>query len=73
MAIVTKYTAKGEEQVVVKVGDYVRFKSDVEQGGKVTGIDGIWLELENKYGFEGEYIGGMTETRVAYQDCWMEG
>lgn len=56
----------------VEVGDYVGFKSDIEQSGKVIAIDGDWLTLENENGFEGHYIGGNTTTRVHASDCWID-
>jgi len=57
----------------VKVGDYVCFKSDVEQGGKIVEINGNDLTLHNPTGFEGGYIGGSTHTVENARDCWLEG
>ena len=58
----------------VKVGDYVSFKSDVEQCGKVYRIEGNRLFLEaGPNGFEGDYIGGSETTVQMAQDCWIEG
>mgnify|MGYP000850208204 CR=1 FL=1 len=47
---------------VVKVGDYVGFKCDIEQGGQITKITksasgNVELHLHDDYGFEGGYIG----------------
>lgn len=56
----------------VKVGDFVSFKSDVEQGGKVAAINGDRLTLTSEYGFSGGYIGGDTETVERASDCWVE-
>lgn len=64
----------------VKVGDYVRFKSDVEQGGTIVKIGReqrfigsvTVLTLESKNGFHGDYIGGQTMTVVDASDCWTE-
>ena len=46
--------------VEVKVGDNVAFKSDIEQWAKIIEIKktymGVALVLENKHGFQGEYI-----------------
>ena len=64
---------------VVKVGDWVGFKSDIEQSGKVTRIKrasgyctGVVLTLENDSGFDGDYIGGQTSTTVSSRDCWID-
>ena len=59
---------------VVKVGDYVCFKSDVEQCGKIVEINGNRLTLFRDYeGFEGGYIGGQNYTTEDADDCWIEG
>jgi hypothetical protein len=62
---------------VVKIGDYVCFKSDVEQSGKIVDIkktySGVSLTLESQYGFSGDYIGGDTITTELARDCWVEG
>lgn len=61
----------------VKVGDWVGFKCDVEQGGRIKEIrKGRWgteLVLENEHGFIGEYIGGQTVTIESASRCWLEG
>jgi len=61
---------------VVKVGDYVGFKSDVEQYGKIVEIKqsymGASLVLENASGFSGGYIGGQTITTELARDCWID-
>ena len=61
----------------VNVGDWVGFKSDIEQSGKVVAIKqdryrGAILVLNNPGGFSGEYIGGETMTEVDARDCWVE-
>tara|TARA_R110000765_G_scaffold292640_3_gene388197 strand:+ start:394 stop:600 length:207 start_codon:yes stop_codon:yes gene_type:complete len=59
---------------IVKVGDCVEFKSDIEQSGRITKIQrsmygtGGVLTIEGN--FIGEYIGGRTTTVVDAQDCW---
>jgi len=58
--------------VAVKVGDWVSFKSDIEQSGKIYKIQGDRLFLENPNGFEGGYIGGQDTTVQVAQDCWIE-
>jgi len=64
---------------VVKVGDYVSFKSDIEQSGTIIKIyraqqsfGMVMLDIENMDGFEGNYIGGQTHTTVMANDCWVE-
>lgn len=61
----------------VRVGDYVCFKSDVEQTGKIVQIRTSSfgkpeLILENVNGFRGDYIGGQTRTVERAVDCWVE-
>lgn len=59
----------------VQVGDYVSFKSDIEQSGQIVEIKqsytGKALVLENKHGFHGDYIGGDTITTQLARDCWI--
>ena len=61
----------------VQVGDWVGFKSDIEQSGKIVEIKssymGASLVLENTSGFSGGYIGGDTITTELARDCWVEG
>ena len=56
----------------LKVGDWVGFKSDIEQGGQIVTIfpNGM-LELHNPNGFIGEYIGGDEYTDAYSGDCWV--
>ena len=62
---------------VVKVGDVVYFKSDVEQCGTIAEIrmarfgTGHELTLTSETGFSGEYIGGQTQTVERARDCWL--
>jgi hypothetical protein len=65
--------AKVDEQIV-KVGDFVGFKSDTEQYGTVTAIEGDWLVLRAacSSGFDGGYIGGQMQTRVDSARCWLD-
>lgn len=61
----------------VGIGDWVGFKSDVEQSGQIVKIKksmfgGAELVLENLNGFHGDYIGGQTRTVVAAVDCWLD-
>lgn len=65
--------AKVDGQIVL-VGDWVSFKSDIEQTGQVYRIEGDRLFLQaGPNGFEGGYIGGQETTVQRAQDCWMEG
>jgi hypothetical protein len=61
----------------VKIGDWVCFKADIEQSGKIVDIKksymGHSLVLENLNGFHGDYIGGQTITTELASDCWIEG
>ena len=60
----------------VNIGDWVCFKSDLEQSGQILGIKtrlgGKDLVLVNEAGFIGEYIGGDTRTLVRAVDCWLD-
>ena len=60
----------------VKVGDWVCFKSDIEQSGKIVAIKqtyaGTSLTLENLNGFSGDYIGGQDITTELARDCWLD-
>lgn len=70
-----KVLIEGQE---VKVGDWVGFKSDIEQSGRITAIvkapygHGAELTLRNDNGFDGGYIGGHTTTTVRSTDCWVD-
>jgi hypothetical protein len=64
--------AKVEGQTV-KVGDYVSFKCDIEQGGVIYKIEGDRLFLQaGSDGFEGGYIGGQDTTVQIASDCWLD-
>ena len=69
-----KITNKWDEEHNIEVDDWVGFKSDVEQYGKIKSIQRgrQTLILVNKDGFEGDYIGGDTETMVGFEDVWKE-
>ena len=61
----------------VRVGDWVSFKSDIEQSGQIVQIRTSSfgkpeLILENPRGFQGGYIGGQTRTVEPASDCWVE-
>lgn len=66
------------ETVTIKVGDFVGFKSDIEQGGQVSAIrrksygTGYTLTLTNENGFEGGYIGGETVTEEDADRVWTD-
>jgi hypothetical protein len=69
-----KIKNKWDEEHNIEVGDWVGFKSDVEQYGKIKSIQRSRqaLILENKDGFDGDYIGGDKETMVSFEDVWKE-
>ena len=62
----------------VKVGDYVSFKSDYEQTGKIVQIkhanwgNGKVLVLANSNGFGGDYLRGAETTEELASDCWVD-
>ena len=57
----------------VQVGDWVSFKSDIEQSGKIEAIlSGNRLVLTNPNGFQGDYIGGLETTVQSAVDCWLD-
>jgi hypothetical protein len=51
-----------------KIGQTVRFKSDIEQRGTIVEIENrdgnLLLTLEAKDRFAGDYIGGMKRTQI---------
>ncbi len=58
------------------VGDWVGFKSDVEQTGRITEIrtdsaGAVVLVLADPAGFSGDYIGGDRVTWQHASDCWV--
>lgn len=58
----------------VQVGDWVSFKSDVEQSGKIDAIiSGNRLVLKpGANGFQGAYLEGLETTIVRAEDCWLD-
>lgn len=65
-----------DELVKVYVGDYVGFKSDHEQSGKIIKIIGSGrrasLVLHDPNGFSGDYLRYATETQEDADRCWAE-
>ena len=62
---------------MVGVGDYVCFKSDYEQCGKIVEVKrSVWggydLVIENPNGFGGDYLQYATRTTERAVDCWVE-
>jgi len=57
---------------VVQIGDFVGFKSDIEQYGKIVKISGSNLLLKASSTFSGDYIGGEEFTTVNAADCWID-
>jgi hypothetical protein len=69
-----KITNKWDQTFEVNVGDWVGFKCDIEQCGRVKEIQRRGaLIVENKNGFDGDYIGGDTEALVGFDEVWKEG
>lgn len=68
-------TAKNRENETINIGDWVEFKADIEQCGKVIDIRGngknAELTLENENGFDGDYIGGQTITYMEAKRCFL--
>ena len=58
--------------VRVQIGDIVDFKSDTEQQGKVTKIEGdrLTLQAPSDSGFIGDYIHGQPYTTQLASDCF---
>ena len=61
-------------RITVKVGQAVWFKSDTEQHGIITAINGNQLTLKapSDRGFCGDYISGRMSTIQMARDCWIE-
>jgi len=57
---------------VVKVGDVVGFKCDIEQYGTILQINGNTLTLGSNSGFIGDYIGGSTTHSETSDRCWLD-
>ena len=57
---------------VVEIGDFVGFKSDIEQYGKIVKISGNQLVLKASSTFSGDYIGGEEFTTVDAERCWID-
>lgn len=59
---------------IIKVGDIVEFKSDVEQSGRITKIVGrnVYLESLTNEGFSGDYIGGNTTHVIDKKDIFSD-
>ena len=69
-----KITNQWDEQIEVKVGDWVGFKCDIEQYGIIKSIQRgrNTVILTNENGFDGDYIGGDTETLVSLDEIWLD-
>ena len=59
---------------IIKLGDVVEFKCDIEQCGTVKKIIrrsyGYDLVVTDEFGFSGDYIGGQTEATIAADEAW---
>ena len=69
-----KITNQWDEQIEVEVGDWVGFKCDIEQYGIIKSIQRgrNTVILTNENGFDGDYIGGDTETLVSLDEIWVD-
>lgn len=64
-----------EDGTTATNGDWVGFKADVEQYGRIVGISrSLWgaetLTLVNEDGFYGDYFGGQTTITIDANECW---
>ena len=70
-------TAKTRTNKTINIGDWVEFKADIEQCGKVIDIKGsgktaeLKLSSDDTYGFDGDYLNGETETWIEAKRCWL--
>ncbi len=61
----------------IKIGDWVTFKADIEQTGKVVRIIGsgknamLTLSSDDTYGFDGDYLNGETVVEMEAKRCWL--
>ena len=61
------------DKMFESIGYYFKgFKCDIEQGGYLVEVKGNSLILENKDGFQGDYIRGQQYTDVSPKDCWVD-
>lgn len=68
--------ARDADGNILKIGDIVGFKCDIEQSGRITGFSsGGFLHLvpltDHGY-FQGDYIGRDSETMQSSDRCWKE-
>jgi len=65
-----------KNKVKVKEGDWVEFKADIEQYGKIINIKGtgknamLTLVSDNTYGFDGGYLKNETEVCIEAKRCF---
>jgi hypothetical protein len=56
------------------IGEWVGFKADIEQYGRIVNISRSWgidtLTLVNEDGFHGDYVGGQTTITIDADECW---
>ncbi len=61
----------------IKIGNWVTFKADIEQTGKVVAIKGsgryamLTLSSDDTYGFNGDYLNGETVVEMEAKRCWL--
>lgn len=63
------------ENGTAAIGQWVGFKADIEQYGRIIRITRSWgcetLTLENPEGFSGDW-GGQTTMTMSASDCWLD-
>jgi hypothetical protein len=61
----------------IKINNWVTFKTDIEQTGKVVQIykEGknmmYTLSSDDTYGFDGDYLNGETLVQIEAKKCWL--
>ena len=61
----------------IKIDNWVTFKTDIEQTGKVVQIykEGknmmYTLSSDDTYGFDGDYLNGETLVQMKAKKCWL--
>lgn len=62
--------ATSANNVILRVGQYVEFTTDVKQFAVITKIEGTRITVENHQGFEGVILGGKTRHVLNASKCY---